>query len=158
MSGSAARACARAYPRRRTPTTARRLIAAVSGPVTLSAVNGPLSIATIVSSLLLAGWAGVEALRDRPPSRHLLAGAAVAEVVVVALAGAAVIGLIGSDRPVEVPTFVGYLLMTVSMLPIGWVLARMEPTRWGTVTLMVTALVVPVLVMRLQQLWSAGGS
>jgi len=37
------------------------------------------------------------------------------------------------------------------------VLARLEPTRWGAVILTVAALVVSVLILRINQLWSGVG-
>jgi hypothetical protein len=42
-------------------------------------------------------------------------------------------------------------------MPTAAVLARMEPTRWGSLILGVAALVMPVLVLRLQQIASVTG-
>jgi len=88
-----------------------------------------------------------------PPgaSRETYADAAVAEIRFARQV------LAGTDRPVETATFVGYLSTVVCIPPIGWLLARLEPTRWGSVILLVTALTVPVLVARLQQLWDVAG-
>ena len=120
-------------------------------------MNGPLSVATTVASLLLAAWCAVSAVRDRPPGRAQLAAMAVVEVLVLALVVAAGAVLAGGERPAETATLVGYLVTIVCVPPIGWLLARLEPTRWGSVILLVTALVVPVLVARLQQVWQAAG-
>ena len=51
----------------------------------------------------------------------------------------------------------GYLITTVCFAPTAFVLARMEPTRWGSVILCVSCLVLPVLILRLQQLAAVHG-
>ena len=51
-------------------------------------------------------------------------------------------------------TFIGYLITTLCLPPLAAVLARMEPTRWGSVIVTVVRPVVPVLVLRLQQTWA----
>jgi hypothetical protein len=120
-------------------------------------VNGPLSVATIVVSLVLAVWYLVRCALDRAPSRFdLLATAAFGGLVVV-LAVVAVAGLFDGSRPAETATFVGYLITTVGFPPTAFVLARMEPTRWGNLILGVAWLVMPVLVLRLQQIASVTG-
>ena len=53
--------------------------------------------------------------------------------VVLVQSVVAVVRLATGDHPVELPTFVGYLLTTVLFMPAGLSLARMEPTRWGSV-------------------------
>ncbi|GLY98895.1 hypothetical protein [Actinoplanes sp. NBRC 103695] len=120
-------------------------------------VNGPLSAATIVVALVFAVWFLLRCALNRPPSRFdLLAGLALGALVAV-LCLVAVVGLFGDDRPSEVGTFVGYLFTAVAFMPTAVVLARMEPTRWGTLILGVAALVMPVLVLRLQQIASVTG-
>ncbi len=118
-------------------------------------MNGPLSLATIVVSLVLALWYLVRALLNRAPSRTDLAGMLVLAIVVVALVVAVVVRLATGFRAAEPTILVGYLITTVAFPPVGWQLARMEPTRWGLVILTVACFTVPVLVLRLQQL--AGG-
>ena len=61
------------------------------------------------------------------------------------------------ERPAAWETFVGYLITTVCFAPTAFVLARMEPTRWGSVILCVSCLVLPVLILRLQQLAAVHG-
>ena len=41
-------------------------------------------------------------------------------------------------------------------LPLGFYLARVERTRWGSLSLCFTAVVVAVMTLRLMQLWQAG--
>jgi prepilin signal peptidase PulO-like enzyme (type II secretory pathway) len=117
-------------------------------------VNGPLSVATIVAALVLAAWYLLRAALDRAPSRaDLLATVALGALVTV-LVVVAVIDLFGGSRPAEMGTFLGYLVTTAGFAPTALILARMEPTRWGNLILGVGALVLPVLVLRLQQIAS----
>jgi hypothetical protein len=120
-------------------------------------VTGPLATLTIVVALLAAAWCGLAAARDRAPGRSHFAAAWLTEAVVVALVVTAVVQLATAGRDVQAVTFVGYLLTVVLLPPAGAVLARMEPTRWGSGILAVALLVVPVVVVRLQRVWEAAG-
>ena len=118
-------------------------------------MSGSLATVSIVGALLVAGWALLCAALDRPPGRVQFGGLAVVEIALLALTVAAVVALIGGDRPGEPPIFAGYLITTLSLPPMAAVLGRMEPTRWGSLTVGVFCLVIPVLVVRLQQTWAA---
>lgn len=120
-------------------------------------MNGPLSTATIVASLLLAAWFLIRAARNRAPEKIDLGLMAALGVLVGVLTVVAVVGLFDGERPAETETFAGYLITTIAFAPTAFVLARMEPTRFGNVIMGVAALVLPVLVLRLQQLASVTG-
>jgi hypothetical protein len=120
-------------------------------------VNGPLSVATIVAALALGIWFLIRCALDRAPSRADLLATALLGGLVTILVVVAVIGLFDGSRPAETATFVGYLITTVAFAPTAFVLARMEPTRWGNLILGVACLVLPVLVLRLQQIASVSG-
>ncbi|RZU49992.1 hypothetical protein EV385_1751 [Krasilnikovia cinnamomea] len=124
---------------------------------TLCRVNGALSVATIVVSLALALWYLARAALNRAPSRFDLYAMAALGVLVTVLVVLAVVGLFDGSRPKETATFIGYLITTIAFAPTGVVLARMEPTRAGNVILAVIALVLPVLVLRLEQLAAVTG-
>lgn len=121
-------------------------------------VNETLATVTIVLSLVLAGWSLVTTLRKRPPDRSHLVGLAVVEVALIALAAAAVVAMLGGEQPGEAATFIGYLITIVCLPPLAAVLARMEPTRWGSAIVTVICLTIPVLVLRLQQTWTVPGA
>jgi hypothetical protein len=121
-------------------------------------VNGTLSAVTIVLSLALAAWAVVTAVRDRPPDRSHILGLAVVEASIFALLGAAVAAVATGERPASAATFIGYVVTILCLPPLGAVIARLEPTRWGAGVVAVVGLTVPVLVLRLQQTWSAATS
>ena len=115
-----------------------------------------LALATIASSLVLAGWAFVECARHRPAGRELMIGLGAIAAVVTVQALIATVRLIGGDGPEggeQVATFVGYALTSALLPPAGAVLARMEPTRWGSGLIGAAAIIVPVLVLRMQQVW-----
>ncbi len=120
-------------------------------------MNGPLSTATIVVSLVLAVWFLVRSALNRAPDRFDLIATAAHGALVTLLVVVAVAGLFDAGRPAETVTFVGYLITTVCFPPTAWVLARMEPTRWGNLILGVACLVMPVLVLRLQQIAAVTG-
>ena len=124
---------------------------------TLCRVNGPLSVATIVAALALAVWCLARAGLNRAPSRTDLIATLVLSALVAVLVAVAVAGLFDGSRPREIGTFIGYLITTIAFAPAGVVLARMEPTRWGNLILGVACLVLPVLVLRLQQIASVTG-
>jgi hypothetical protein len=127
------------------------------GPDTLSAVIGPLEVVTYVVSLALAAWAFLEFFRQRAPHWALFAGVWVVEALVVVQVVVLIVRLAGGQGPAdggEQVTLIGYLLTAVLLPPAGVVLARMEPTRWGSLLLGAAALVVPVLILRLGQIWN----
>jgi hypothetical protein len=117
-----------------------------------------LSVATIVAALLLAAWFLLRSALNRAPSRFDLLATAALGALVAVLVVVAVAGLFDGTRPSDTATFAGYLLTTVAFAPVALYLARMEPTRWGTVILGVACLVLPVLVLRLQQIASVTGA
>ena len=121
-----------------------------------SPVDGILATASIVLSLLIAVWALVAAVRHRAPDRLQFIGLAVLEVALLALTVVALVAL-GGDRPGEPGAFFGYLVTLVCLPPLAWVLARMEPTRWGSAIVCAVCLVTPVVVVRLQQTWEVVG-
>ena len=121
-------------------------------------MNGPLSVATIVVALVLAAWFLLRAALNRAPSRLDLLATAALGVLVAVLVVVAVVGLFDGSRPAETSTFAGYLITTIAFAPVAAYLARMEPTRWGNLILGVACLVLPVLVLRLQQIASVTGA
>jgi len=120
-------------------------------------VNGPLSVVTIVAALVLAAWFLIRCALDRAPSRFDLLATALLSGLVAILVLVAVVGLFDGSRPLETATFAGYLITTIAFAPTAFVLARMEPTRWGNLILGIACLVLPVLVLRLQQIASVTG-
>ncbi len=116
-----------------------------------------LVVTLISASLLLAAVAVVLFLLDRPAPSSYLAALAGLEVL---LAVQVVVGLgklaIG-DRPAQPSqswVFGGYLLGCLLVLPaaVAWSLA--ERSKWGTAVLALGGLVMAVVVLRMQQVWT----
>jgi hypothetical protein len=117
-------------------------------------VWNPLAVVIMVASVVVGVWCLVSAARSRylnqPQYTALLAIAALVGLQAVIAA----VRLIAGDRPVELLTFIGYLLTTVLVMPAGIALTRAEPTRWGSVIAGGAALTVAALVLRLVQVWN----
>lgn len=109
--------------------------------------------AVITASLAYAAWALVAVVRNQPPREYFVVGAGVVELLIVVQTIVAVVMMIVEGAPDERATFIGYLVMILIILPLGLFWALAEKSRWGTSVLVVAALVVPVLVVRLQQIW-----
>ena len=124
---------------------------------TLCRVKGPLSVVIIVGALALGVWCLIRAALNRPPSRFDLLATALLGLLVAALVVVGVVVVSGAERPSETTTFVGYLITAFVFAPAAVLLARLEPTRWGSVILGVACLTIPVLVLRLQQIAAVHG-
>jgi ammonia channel protein AmtB len=81
----------------------------------------------------------------------------VLEAAALAMVAWAAVGLARGHRVHETITMYGYLVAFLLVPPAGGALARLEPTRWGSLIIGVTGLVEAVLVVRLQQVWSGVG-
>jgi hypothetical protein len=115
-----------------------------------------IAIAATVCALATAVWAFVETARHRPPTRPLFVALAVVAALVAVHVVGVVVRLIGGGGPTgagHLATLIGYLLATVLVAPVGALLARLEPTRWGSALIGVACLVVPILLLRIGQVW-----
>ncbi len=108
--------------------------------------------------LLLALWTGVQAGRRRAPTGAQVIAAAVVEAVLIVQSVVAVVRLIGGHPVPETATFIAYLVGVLAPLPLGIYLAWIERTRWGSLSLCFTAVVISVMMLRLMQLWQSGAT
>ncbi|OHV37015.1 MULTISPECIES: hypothetical protein [Pseudofrankia] len=113
-----------------------------------------IAVAVAVAALLLAAWVFFLAWRNRPIGQSVLAGAGVVEALILAQVVGAIVLVARGEHADEPLTFVLYLVASVVALPIGAWWAVGERSRSGTAVLGVAALVVAVMVQRLQQTWS----
>ena len=111
-----------------------------------------LAYGLVAAGLVLGIWCGVQAYRNRPTDDALMIAAIVLEVALVVQTA---IGLarLGGVHLVEPVTFIAYAVGILLPLPLGFYLARIERTRWGSITLAFTAVVVGVMTLRLLQIW-----
>jgi hypothetical protein len=121
-------------------------------------VIGSLATGIIAASLAFAAWSLLGVVRHRPPDRVQLAGAALVELALLVQEVIAVNRLVQGDRPEELAVFIGYLIGSLLVLPLGVWLGILERTRWGTATIGFAFLVIPILVVRLQQIWDGTGA
>ena len=106
-----------------------------------------LSLAATVFALVLAGL-------DRRINWWLLGLLGVVEVLLVGQLVVGIVQLVGTDRDVSGPFFVGYLIGSLLILPIGALWALAESSRWGAGALAIACIVIPVLELRLHDLWT----
>lgn len=114
-----------------------------------------LGYVILAAGMLLALWTGIQAVRRRPTTDAQMVGAIVVEAALLAQVVIALVLLAGGRRLSEPVTFVAYSIGVLLALPLGFYLAREERTRWGSLCLCFTAVVVAVMVLRLLQLWQA---
>lgn len=125
---------------------------------TISAVTGPYTIAIIVVALVLAAWALVLVVANRPPSGPIVVGAAVLELLLVGLLVGGIVQMLRSHHEFARAEFVGYLVacVVIPVLGVGWAVG--ERTRAGTAVLALAFLIMPVLMVRVQQVWAGPGA
>ncbi len=119
---------------------------------------GGLAYSVAVAGMALACWAGLWAGRRRPVNAGQVVMALLVELSLVAQSGIAVVRIIGSATVAEPVTFIAYSVGVLAPLPLGIYVARIERTRWGSIGLAFTAVVVAVMTLRLLELWRTGGS
>jgi len=83
----------------------------------------------------------------------LFYGLAVTELLVLVLVGAIVVLLVSGGRPADLATFLGYLVIVPLTMPAATFWALVERTRWGSAVIVLAGVVLPVLVLRLHQVW-----
>jgi hypothetical protein len=120
-------------------------------------MTGPFATATILVSLVLALWAIVLLIVNRPPNRPLLVGIGILEAMLIAFAVGGMVQMLGTDREFARLEFVGYLLGIVAIPPLAVWWVRGEQSRAAAGVLLVVLLVVPFLVIRVQQVWAGPG-
>lgn len=110
-------------------------------------------IAVVVTAGLVAGWAAWRAIRDRPVVLRQLWASAVVEALLLVQVVVAVVLTAGGDSAGDAPTFWGYLITSLFVLPVAAAWAFAERSRWSSVVLLVAAATVMFLEYRLWQLW-----
>ncbi|TCM51311.1 hypothetical protein [Kribbella sp. VKM Ac-2568] len=115
----------------------------------------PLTWALVALSLAAMVFAVVLAALDRRINWWLLGLLGVVEAALLAQLVVGIVQLIGTDRDVSGPFFVGYLIGALIVLPVGALWALAESSRWGAGALAVACLVIPVLELRLHDIWVA---
>jgi len=115
----------------------------------------PLTWALVALSLAAMVFAIVLAARDKRINWTVLGVLGVVEVGLLAQLVIGIVQLVQTSRDVSGPFFVGYLVGSLIVLPLGALWALAEGSRWGAGALAVACLVIPVLELRLHEIWTA---
>jgi len=118
-------------------------------------LTGPFANATIAVSLILAMVCAVFILLNKVPPTAVLIGAAVLELMLIAFFVGGIVQMLGSNLTFQRWEFIAYLLSLVIIPPLGVGWAWSEKNRSGTIVLLVVFLLIPVLIVRVQQVWSS---
>jgi uncharacterized membrane protein YGL010W len=114
----------------------------------------PLTWTLVALSLVAMVFAIVLAARDQRINWTLLAILGVVEVGLLAQLVIGIVQFVGTSRDVSGPFFIGYLIGSLLILPLGALWALAEKSRWGAGALAVACLIVPVLELRLYEIWA----
>ena len=114
-----------------------------------------LQIVLAAIAAVVALWLVVLIVRDALPNDYLYATLGLLEVGLLAQLVVGLVQVAGDHGDVNVAAYVGYLIGSVVLLPVAFLWSIGERTRSGTGVLLVAVLVVPVLFLRLHQLWAA---
>jgi hypothetical protein len=120
----------------------------------MTLVTGPYAIAITVVALLLAVWASGLVVANRRPGTALLAGGAVLEALLIGFLVGGIAQMIESRRVFARAEFVIYLVACVAIPPAAAAWGRGERGRAGTAVLAFGFLIMPVMVLRVQQVWA----
>ncbi|GHF55786.1 putative membrane protein YkvI [Amycolatopsis bartoniae] len=116
------------------------------------------AVAVAVTSLFVAAWAFVAAARNREPGRALLAALGVVEVLLVVQLGIGVVLLAGGGHPGNLATYLAYLIGALVIIPGATVWALAERSRSSTVILGIACVAIPVMVLRLHEIWGGASA
>ncbi|HWD77438.1 MAG TPA: hypothetical protein VG497_01095 [Kribbella sp.] len=115
----------------------------------------PLTWVLVALSSAAMLYSVVLAARNKRIDWTVLGAVGVIEVGLIAQLVVGIVQLSGTDRDVSGPFFVGYLIGSLLILPIGAFWALAESSRWGAGALAIACAVIPILELRLHDLWTA---
>jgi hypothetical protein len=105
-------------------------------------------------SLAMAVWCLVSTFRDQPMLVPHLVGMGVLWLLVLGQVGAITVAMVGGERPGETVMLVSYLATVALLPPACAVWGFMERSKWGPAVIAFACLILPVLMVRVEQLWS----
>ncbi|GAA3083190.1 lipopolysaccharide export LptBFGC system permease protein LptF [Kribbella aluminosa] len=115
----------------------------------------PLTWILVALSLAAMVYAVVLAARNKRIDWPVLGVLGVVEVGLLAQLVVGIVQFSGTHRDVSGPFFIGYLIGSLLILPIGAFWALAESSRWGAGALAIACVVIPILELRLHDVWTA---
>ncbi|WAX80982.1 hypothetical protein [Streptomyces sp. KMM 9044] len=113
-----------------------------------------LTLATGLAALLLAVWCGWAAYRDQPTKDWHFIGMAVVTLLTLVQLTVGIVWLVRGEEPAQgTVIFVAYLLGSFACVPAAGFMSLAERTRWGSVTVAASGVVLAVLEVRLYDIW-----
>jgi hypothetical protein len=122
-------------------------------PGSLRDVILALLLLVVALCVVLAGWAGWFAARNRAVILNQLWGGAVVEFFVLVQGVVAIVQGAGGAGAADPLLFWGYYATTLVILPIAAAWAFAERTKWSSVVLLAAAVTVAFLEWRMWQIW-----
>ena len=122
-----------------------------------------LATALIFDAIACALWAVVLIVINRRFAVNQTDGLAlggaltVLELGLLVQAVAGVVNMVGESRGIDRLAFVGYLFGPSLIVPMAAVWSIAERTRWGPGVLVIGCLAIPVMILRLRQIWDGHG-
>lgn len=117
-------------------------------------MNAAISLSIAVFLAALAVWGTGAAFTRRRPQRGYLVAVAIAEVELLIQAVVALAIIAAGHRPDSMGEYLGYLVVTVALLPVAWNRARSpHATPWDNGVVAAVCVAVAVAVLRLLSLW-----
>jgi hypothetical protein len=117
----------------------------------MSTVQIVLTILSAVVALFLI----VHIVRDEQPGNVGFFGLVALEAGLLVQLVWGLVRVFDNHDGVSVAPYLGYLIGALLILPIGFVWSASEKSRSGTAVLLVAVMVLPVLFLRLHDLWAA---
>jgi hypothetical protein len=114
----------------------------------------PVQLALAAAALAVAIWLVVLIVLDRLPGDPVAGALVLLEVGVLAQLVIGLVRVFGGHHGVNAAAYLGSLVGAPLVLPIGFLWSAGERTRSGTAVLLVAVLLVPVLSLRLHDLWA----
>jgi hypothetical protein len=105
-------------------------------------------------SLAVAVWCLISTFRDQPMLVPHLIGMAVLWLLVLGQVVLATVTLVGGERPEDVVMLVSYLATIALLPPACAVWGFMERSKWGPAVISFACFILPVLLVRIEQIWS----
>lgn len=116
-----------------------------------------LSVAVMVLAGVSMLWGLLTAIIKKPPGAAQLIFAAVVELAAVVQVIVALVQIGLGFRPAEYGVTIGYLIVSVLLIPLAWFWANNERSRYSGVVLAVAAAGLLVMTSRLLSLWVPAG-